>query len=147
PARSRPDRRSRWRSSVSWRDSIIRRLRLFIALLLALPCAAAAQPAGWPSRPVRIIATSPPGGSVDLLARIAADEFTRAFGRPFIVENRPGANGNIGAELIAKAPADGQLLLVAPPGPFSINAHLMAAMPFDPGDLAPVALLGIAPLL
>ncbi len=96
---------------------------------------------------MRIIATSPPGGSVDLLARIAADEFTRAFGRRFIVENRPGANGNIGADLIAKAPADAQLLLVAPPGPFSINAHLMAAMPFDPGDLAPVALLGIAPLL
>src|SRR5947208_926833 len=102
----------------------------------------------WPTRPVRVIATSPPGGSVDLLARIAAEEFSKAFGQPFVVENRPGANGNIGADLVVKAPADGHMLFVAPPGPFSINAHLMASMPFDPrADIAPVALLGVSPLL
>src|SRR5881397_2591454 len=100
----------------------------------------------WPTRPVRMIATSPPGGSVDLLARIAADEFSTAFGQPFVVENRPGANGNIGADLVLKAPADGHVLFVAPPGPFSINAQLMPSTPFDPrADIAPVALLGVAP--
>jgi tripartite-type tricarboxylate transporter receptor subunit TctC len=85
---------------------------------------------------------------VDLLARVAAEEFTRGFGQPFVVENRPGANGNIGVDLVVRAPADGHMLFVAPPGPFSINAHLMAAMPFDPtGDIAAIALLGVSPLL
>src|SRR2546427_1314897 len=102
----------------------------------------------WPTRPVRVIPTSPPGGSVDLVARIAAEQFSKAFAQPFVVENRPGANGNIGADLVVKAPADGHMLFVAPPGPFSINAHLMASMPFDPrADIAPVALLGVSPLL
>jgi len=128
--------------------SHLRKVRLLVLILVALPWFATAQPGAWPSRPVRIIATSPPGGSVDLLARIAAEEFTRAFGQPFVVENRPGANGNIGADLVLKAPADGHMLFVAPPGPFSINAHLMASMPFDPAtDIAAVALLGVSPLL
>jgi tripartite-type tricarboxylate transporter receptor subunit TctC len=112
------------------------------------PLVAAAQPGSWPARAVHIVATSPPGGSVDLLARTAADEFARTFGRPFVVENRPGANGNIGAELVLKAPPDGHMLFVAPTGPFCINAHLMAKMPFDPArDIAPVAVLGVSPLL
>jgi len=102
----------------------------------------------WPTRAVRVIATSPPGGAVDLLARVAADEFSTAFGQPFVVDNRPGANGNLGVELVLKAPADGHALFVAPPGPFSINAQLMASMPFDPrADIAPIALLGVSPLL
>jgi tripartite-type tricarboxylate transporter receptor subunit TctC len=123
------------------------------ALLIAvasviIPATGHPQPGTWPARPVHIVATSPPGGSVDLLARLAAEEFTRSFGQPFVVENRPGANGNIGAELVLKAPADGHMLFVAPTGPFSINAHLMARMPFDPAkDVAPVALLGVSPLL
>jgi tripartite-type tricarboxylate transporter receptor subunit TctC len=115
---------------------------LFIALLFA------AQAHAWPDRAVRVIATSPPGGSVDLLARIVAAEFGAALGQPFVVENRPGANGNIGVDLALKAPADGHQLFVAPPGPFSINARLMPSMPFDPrADIAPVALLGVSPLL
>jgi tripartite-type tricarboxylate transporter receptor subunit TctC len=123
------------------------------ALLIALagvifPATGSAQADAWPGRPVHVLATSPPGGSVDLLARLAAEEFTRAFGQPFVVENRPGANGNIGAELVLKAPADGHMLFVAPTGPFSINAQLMPTMPFDPArDIAPVALLGVSPLL
>jgi tripartite-type tricarboxylate transporter receptor subunit TctC len=118
------------------------------AATVIFPLFAAAQQASWPARAVRIVATSPPGGSVDLLARIAADEFARSFGQPFVVENRPGANGNIGAELVLKAPPDGHMLFVAPTGPFCINAHLMAKMPFDPAkDIAPIALLGVSPLL
>jgi tripartite-type tricarboxylate transporter receptor subunit TctC len=129
-------------------DQLISILRVLFILGAALSGFATAQTSGWPSRAVRIIATSPPGGSVDLLARLAAEEFTRAFGQPFVVENRPGANGNIGVDLVVRAPADGHMLFVAPPGPFSINAHLMAAMPFDPmGDIAPIAVLGVSPLL
>src|SRR5256712_12305337 len=121
----------------------------FLALLAAwaLPLTAPAQQP-WPSRAVRIIATSPPGGSVDFLARSLAEDFTKSFGETFVVETRPGANGNIGVELVVKAPADGHMLFVAPPGPFSINAHLMSFMPFNPAtDVAPVAMLGVAPLL
>jgi tripartite-type tricarboxylate transporter receptor subunit TctC len=118
---------------------------------LALVAASAPVPAGaqqWPNHTVRIIATSPPGGSVDFLARALAEDFSRSFGAPFVVESRPGANGNIGVDLVVKAPADGHMLFVAPPGPFSINANLMSFMPFDPeADVAPVAMLGVAPLL
>jgi tripartite-type tricarboxylate transporter receptor subunit TctC len=134
---------------IHYHSAMFRLLVLIAAALpAALPSVAAAQPAAWPNRAVRLIATSPPGGSVDLLARIAAEEFTKAFGQPFVVENRPGANGNIGVDLVLKAPADGHLLFVAPPGPFSINAQLMSSMPFNPRtDIAPVAVLGVSPLL
>jgi len=121
-------------------------LRIVALAFSALPLAAPAQ--SWPSHTVRIVATSPPGGSVDFLARALAEDFGRSFGKPFVVENRPGANGNIGVDLVVKAPADGHTLFVSPPGPFAINAHLMPAMPFDPGrDIAPVAMLAVAPLL
>ncbi len=119
-----------------------------LAATLALPLAAFAQPQPWPSRIVHVISTSPPGGSVDLFARIVAEEFTNTFGQTFVVENRPGANGNIGVELVMRAPADGHMLFVAPAGPFSINASIMESMSFNPGtDIAPVAMLGVSPLL
>jgi tripartite-type tricarboxylate transporter receptor subunit TctC len=121
--------------------------RALAVLVATLPLVAAGQQA-WPTHPVRIIATSPPGGSVDFLARALAEDFGRSFGQPFVVENRPGANGNIGVELVVRAPADGHMLFVSPPGPFSINVQLMPSMPFDPArDLAPVAMLAVAPLL
>src|SRR5947207_1205832 len=120
---------------------------LTLVVASALPLAARAQ-AAWPSHTVRIIATSPPGGSVDFLSRALAEDFSKTFGAPFVVESRPGANGNIGVDLVVKAPADGHMLFVAPPGPFAINAHLMDFMPFNPAtDIAPVAMLGVAPLL
>src|SRR6266568_2921491 len=92
-----------------------RPISCFLALLAAcaLPLLSQAQQP-WPSRTVRIIATSPPGGSVDFLARSLAEDFTKSFGEPFVVETRPGANGNIGVEIVVKAPADGHMLGVAP---------------------------------
>ncbi len=122
------------------------------ASLLALAAAVVPLPSAaqspWPSHTVRIIATSPPGGSVDFLSRALAEDFSKTFGGPFVVESRPGANGNIGVDLVVKAPADGHMLFVAPPGPFAINTHLMSFMPFNPAtDVAPVAMLGVAPLL
>jgi tripartite-type tricarboxylate transporter receptor subunit TctC len=121
--------------------------RIFAVLVATLPIAAPAQ-LSWPTHAVRIVATSPPGGSVDFLARSLASDFAEAFGQPFIVDNRPGANGNIGVEVVMKAPADGHAMFVSPPGPFSINLHLMPSMPFDPErDIAPVAMLAVTPLL
>jgi tripartite-type tricarboxylate transporter receptor subunit TctC len=117
------------------------------AFCLWIGAAQAQQPA-WPAKVVRIIATSPPGGSIDFLARTLAEDFGRSFGQPFIVENRPGANGNIGVDLVVKAPADGHMMFVTAPGPFSINAGLYDSMPFNPAaDVSPIALLAVAPLV
>src|SRR3977135_3316315 len=116
---------------------------LAFAALLPFAGGAAAQQPTWPNRVVRIIATSSPGGSIALRARIIAEDWAKAFGQPFIVENRLGANGNLGVELVLKAPADGHMLFVTAPGPFSITLNLYDAMPFNPGaDIAPIALLG-----
>lgn len=105
-------------------------------------------PAAWPERTVRIFATSPPGGTIDLLARMAAAECTQAIGKPFVVENRAGANGNIAADAVVKAPADGYLWFVTLPGVFSINRYLFKNMPFDSDkDILPVAMLGESPLI
>src|SRR5215813_12428651 len=106
------------------------RMRVVVFAVGVILSASAAAQSNWPAHPVRIVATSPPGGSVDFLARTLATDFSETFGQPFIVENRPGANGNIGVELVLKAPADGHMLFVTPTGPFSINVHLMAKMPF-----------------
>jgi tripartite-type tricarboxylate transporter receptor subunit TctC len=123
-------------------------LHCLLLLGAVLPAAATAQLPAWPNRVVRIIATSPPGGSIDFLARTLAEDFGRTFGQPFIVENRPGANGNIGADLVVKSPPDGHVLLVSAPGPFSININLYDSMPFDPAtDIAPIKLLAVAPLV
>jgi len=128
--------------------SAIRALALAATLALALPLASVAQEQPWPNRVVHVISTSPPGGSVDLFARIVAEEFTNTFGQTFVVENRPGANGNIGVELVMRAPADGHMLFVSPAGPFSINASIMDSMSFNPRtDITPVAMLGVSPLL
>src|SRR5262249_49624213 len=125
--------------------------RILLLLLVGtamLSMSSAAQQQNWPNRVVRIIATSSPGGSIDLLARIIAEDFNKALGQPFIVENRLGANGNLGVDLVRKAPASGHMLFVPPPGPYSTNVNLYASMPFNPAtDVAPIALLGISPLL
>lgn len=85
---------------------------------------------------------------MDLLARMVARELTEKHGQPFVVENRPGANGDLGVSLVVRSPADGHALFVAPAGPFSINEHLRASMPFDPGaDIAPVTMLAVSPLV
>src|SRR5262249_50393022 len=90
-------------------DRSMRARALFFLVVSLFPAVASAQRT-WPPRAVRIVATSPPGGSVDFLARALAEDFAAAFGVPFVVENRPGANGNMGAESVLKAPADGHAM-------------------------------------
>src|SRR3954454_21918255 len=116
-------------------------LRLFFVLILAgLAQPAAAQ--SWPQRPVRIIAPFPAGGLVDVLARAVGEELARSLGQAVIVENRPGAGGNIGADVVAKAEPDGYTLLMTSPGIQSINQFLYRTMPFDPDKaFAPISLV------
>jgi len=111
-----------------------------VASCLAL--AAHAQTA-WPSKPVKLVVAFPPGGVADVMARVVSQPLSEALGQPVIIENRAGANGNVAADAVAKAPADGYTLLVATTGIESANPFLFGKMPFDPGkDLAHVAALG-----
>jgi tripartite-type tricarboxylate transporter receptor subunit TctC len=126
-----------------------RRLTLFalaVTTLVSFASHAAAQT--YPNRPIRIIAPFPAGGLVDVLARAVGEELSKALGQPIIVENKPGAGGNIGADLVAKADADGYTLLMTSPGIQSINQFLYKSMPFDPDKaFAPISLVADMPML
>ena len=112
---------------------------------LALPCAATAQTA-WPVKAVRIVVPFAPGGTTDILARVLAPELSKALGQPFVVDNKGGAGGNIGAELVAKSPADGYTLLMGTVGTHGINKSLYSKLPYDPQkDFAPITLVAGVP--
>lgn len=114
------------------------------ALVLAAPTLQAQT--AWPSKPVRIVVPFAPGGTTDILARAIAPELSRAFGQSFIVENRAGAGGNVGAEVVAKSPADGYTLLMGTVGTHGINRALYPKLPYDPfKDFAPVTLVAGVP--
>ena len=101
---------------------------------------------GWPTRPVRIVVPFAPAGTTDILARAAAQKLSESWGQQVIVDNRPGAGGNIGAELVAKAPPDGYTLLMGTVGTHAINASLYSKMPYDHvKDFAPITLVAGVP--
>jgi tripartite-type tricarboxylate transporter receptor subunit TctC len=109
------------------------------------PGAASAQSA-WPTKPVRIVVPFTPGGTTDILARSMAPELGKAFGQTFIVDNKPGAGGNLGAAEVAKAAPDGYTLLMGTVGTHGINASLYPKMPYDPiKDFAPITLVAGVP--
>ena len=100
----------------------------------------------WPTKPVRIVVPFAPGGTTDILARAVAPELSRVFGQSFIVENRAGAGGNLGADIVAKSPADGYTLLMGTVGTQAINKSLFSRMPYDPQkDFAPITLVAGVP--
>jgi tripartite-type tricarboxylate transporter receptor subunit TctC len=102
----------------------------------------------YPSRAIRIIVPFSAGGTVDILARLVGAKLQAAWGQPVVIDNRTGAGGNVGADLVAKAEPDGYTLLVAPSPPLSINVSLYRDLPFDPlRDFAPISLLADVPNL
>ena len=120
-------------------------MRSFLLVFIAL-CASQALGQGYPSKPVRVIVPYPAGSTPDIVGRTVSDRLQKALGQPFVVENRTGAGGNIGTEIVAKAAADGHTLLVAINGPVAVNKHLYKNLPFDPDkDLQPISLLASAP--
>lgn len=122
-------------------------MKFWIPLVLALlaPLQAAAQQ--WPSRPVKLVVPYPPGGPTDIVARVVAERLQAQTGQPFVVDNRPGAGGNLGADAVAKAPADGYTLLVATTA-HAINKSLFKNLTYDvQRDFAPVSLLTQGPLV
>jgi tripartite-type tricarboxylate transporter receptor subunit TctC len=113
------------------------------ATSLALPLRAQGA---WPTKPVRIVVPFAPGGTTDILARALAPELSRVFGQQFIVDNKPGAGGNVGAEQVAKSAPDGYTLLMGTVGTHGINQSLYPKLPFDPiKDFAPVTLVAGVP--
>ena len=100
----------------------------------------------WPTKPVKIVVPFAPGGTTDILARAVAPELSKVFGQSFIVDNRAGAGGNLGADIVAKAPADGYTLLMGTVGTHGINKALYSRLPYDPQkDFAPVTLVAGVP--
>ncbi len=101
---------------------------------------ALAQASAWPTKPLRVIVNFPPGGAADQLARLISQPLGEALGQSVVVENRAGANGMIGGEVVVKSPADGYTLLMSSGGMVSVNPHIYPRMPFDPNkDIVPVA--------
>ena len=121
---------------------------LTVTIALALPQAALAQDDAWPTQTVRLIAASGPGGNPDVLARLLAEKFTARFGKPFIVENVPGAGGIVAANMVAKAPPDGHVLMFGDSGAMAINPALNPNLGYDPiKDFAPVTALVSLPTI
>ena len=121
--------------------------RHFLAASAALATAPWAQAqATWPDKPVRIVVPFAPGGTTDILARVIAPELSKAFGQSFVVDNKGGAGGNIGAEIVAKSPGDGYTLLMGTVGTHGINKSLYGKLPYDPQkDFAPITLVAGVP--
>lgn len=110
-------------------------------LLLAAPLSMAQA---WPARPIRLVVPFPPGGLIDNMARLVGNRLVQELGQPVVIDNKPGAGGNVGAAEVARAPADGYTLLMASPA-LTISPAVYKNLPYQPSQLAPVALLGRVP--
>ena len=122
-------------------------LTLPLCLALALVFGSAnAYAQSYPSKPIRLVVPYPPGGPLDIMARAIGQKLTEAWSQPVVVDNRAGAGGNIGADLVAKSPADGYTLLMGAVATHAINPTLYAKIPYDPvRDFTPVALVAQVP--
>ena len=118
-------------------------LRLLLAALLA--SAPAVQAQDYPAKPIKIVVPYPAGGSADLLPRIFAEKLYAKWGQAVLVENRPGAGGNIGAEFVYKADPDGYTLFASAPGPLVVNQNLYRSLAFDPAKFVPVSIMAAIP--
>jgi tripartite-type tricarboxylate transporter receptor subunit TctC len=118
-----------------------------LAVAAAMPGAAWAE-ASYPARPVRIVSPFPPGGSADSIARALAERLTKNMGQGFYIENRPGAGGGIGADVVSRSAPDGYTILIGPAGAMAINKSLYKHLSYDPvNDFTPISLIGYTPIL
>ena len=116
-----------------------------VAAAVALPVAAQA-PAPFPDRPVKLVVPFPPGGPLDIIGRAIAQKLTDAWGQSVVVDNKPGAGGNIGADVVAKSPPDGYTVVMGALSTHAVNPSLYAKMPYDAvKDFAPITLVAITP--
>ena len=129
---------TRW----NWHQTLHLLTGVALAGVLAFGCSAASRAQEYPLRPVKVVVPFPPGGPLDSTARLLAEKLSASLKQPFIVENRPGGSGNIGAEAVAKAAADGYTLLVSLDTPLTVNPSLFSKLAFDPlRDFTPLSTL------
>lgn len=130
------------------KKSICRAGRKLLVALAAAALSTVAAAQAYPSKPIRIIVPYPPGGTSDILARAIGPGITAALGQPVIIENKPGSTGNVGADFVAKSPADGYTLLLGDIGSLAIGPSIFKDLPFDPvKDFAPVVMVAYSPHL
>ena len=122
--------------------------RQLLALALLGLAASAAHAQAWPAKPIRIVVPFPPGGGTDIIARETSQRVAAATGWTFVIDNKPGAGGNLGVDAVAKSPPDGYTIVIGQTSNLAINPTLYAKMPYDSQkDLAPIVLLANAPLV
>jgi tripartite-type tricarboxylate transporter receptor subunit TctC len=119
--------------------------RTLLAALLLLAAGPVFAQGAYPTKQVRMVVPFPAGGSADILCRIAGEKLGAAWNQPVIIDNRAGAGGNVGAEIVYRAEPDGYTLLCSPPGPLSINHNLYKTMPYDWTKFVPVTVLALVP--
>jgi tripartite-type tricarboxylate transporter receptor subunit TctC len=133
---------------ISFQSAGARRM-VRLACLAAACLALASQPAwaqSYPHKPVKVVVAFTAGGTTDILARLVAQQLTEKLKQPFVIDNKPGAGGNLGTELVVRAPADGYTLLVNSVGPIAVNPTLYAKLPYNPlTDLVPVVQIAEVP--
>jgi tripartite-type tricarboxylate transporter receptor subunit TctC len=121
-------------------------LCLLVSLLSLTPLAAPAQ--GWPAKPVRLVLSQPPGSSPDILARMLGERLQRLWGQPIVVENRPGGQNIIGAQVAARATPDGYTFYYATTAALVVNVYTFKSLPYDPRkDFVPVTMIGLSPFV
>ena len=129
---------------------VSRSVRMVAITLAVVIVGSAAATTAWaqayPTKPVKLVVPFPPGGSLDITGRLLAQKLTETWGQPVVVENKPGAGGNIGADLVAKSPPDGYTILLGALSTHAVNPNLYAKMPYDAvKDFAPISLIAITP--
>ena len=117
---------------------------VFTWLALAVFSSSAAFAQSWPTRPIKLVVPFPPGGLIDNMARLVAPKLALELGQSIVIDNKPGAGGNLGAAEAARSAADGYTLLMASP-PLTISPALYSKLPYKPEQIVPVALLGRVP--
>ena len=118
------------------------------ALIFCAMFSGGALAQAWPTKPLRLVVPFPAGGPSDILGRVVAERLSKAHGQPVVVDNRPGAGANIGAEVVAKSIPDGYTLLLSPPGPQAANQFLYKSLGFDPKtDFSPVVIVSDMPVV
>jgi tripartite-type tricarboxylate transporter receptor subunit TctC len=117
----------------------------WIAAVFLLAAAGQAQADAYPAKQVRIVVPFPPGGTADILCRLVGDKLSATWGQSVIVDNRAGAGGNVGAEIVYRAEPDGYTVLCSPPGPLSINHNLYKTLPYDWTKFVPITVLALVP--
>src|SRR5262245_49261580 len=137
------------RPITAWQKTLISAAVAFVVASLGTTTAGAQTDdiATYPNRPVRVVIAVAPGGTMDVVARVVGQKLTETLGQPFVIENKPGAQTIVGTEFVARAPADGYTLIVAPVASIAINPAIYPKLRYAADDFAPISIVGSYPFI